>query len=268
MTQQGLSGVLRRLRGIFADPLFVRGSHGVLPTPKAEALYPRVMAVIESLREVMEPETFDPLEVEATIRIAADDYALAVLIEPLFGKMRKVAPRLRLAIEPLRVDTLSDRLQSDQVDLALTVPEFVPDNLHTRILFADEYKCVVRKGHPTIDGDLTLDGFCQTEHLLVSPNRGDFRGATDDALVQIERARRISLVVPSFLVATAILESTDLIGVLPSRLVTGKTGTLQVLNPPLSITPFDIISVWHERLSSDALNIWFRDLLSVLVSDM
>jgi len=37
MTQQGLSGVLQRMRDLFDDPLFVREARGVSPTPRAEA---------------------------------------------------------------------------------------------------------------------------------------------------------------------------------------------------------------------------------------
>ncbi len=38
LTQPTVSGLLKRLRQTFSDQLFVRTSHGVLPTPRAEAL--------------------------------------------------------------------------------------------------------------------------------------------------------------------------------------------------------------------------------------
>ena len=40
LTQSAVSGQLRRLRALLDDMLFVRGSHGVLPTPYSEALAP------------------------------------------------------------------------------------------------------------------------------------------------------------------------------------------------------------------------------------
>jgi DNA-binding transcriptional LysR family regulator len=38
LTQPTVSGMLQRLRRTFSDQLFVRTSHGILPTPRAEAL--------------------------------------------------------------------------------------------------------------------------------------------------------------------------------------------------------------------------------------
>ena len=37
-TQPTISGMLARLRDLFADPLFVRTQRGILPTPRAETL--------------------------------------------------------------------------------------------------------------------------------------------------------------------------------------------------------------------------------------
>lgn len=38
LTQSAMSHALRRLRAVFADPLFVRTPRGVLPTPRAAQL--------------------------------------------------------------------------------------------------------------------------------------------------------------------------------------------------------------------------------------
>ena len=38
LTQPTVSGMLKRLRHLFSDELFHRTSHGILPTPRAEAL--------------------------------------------------------------------------------------------------------------------------------------------------------------------------------------------------------------------------------------
>ena len=38
VTQPTVSGMLQRLRIVFSDQLFVRSSHGILPTPRVEAL--------------------------------------------------------------------------------------------------------------------------------------------------------------------------------------------------------------------------------------
>jgi hypothetical protein len=40
VTQPTVSGMLQRLRLAFSDQLFIRSSHGILPTPRAEVPWP------------------------------------------------------------------------------------------------------------------------------------------------------------------------------------------------------------------------------------
>jgi DNA-binding transcriptional LysR family regulator len=267
ITQQGLSGALARLRTVFDDPLFVRDPHGVSPTPFSDTTYPKVVSAIESLNALMQIEAFDPSTLDSTFCIATNDYALSVVIQPLFRHLRGLAPSLKLAVVPLQIDLLTGQMRSGQVDLALTVSEFLPDNLHSKTLFSDHYKCVFNKGHPLATRKLTIDEFCKAEHLLVAPNGDDMRSVTDVILEQTGHTRRVGIAVPSFLVAQSLLATTNLIGILPSRLLQEAPDSLFITDTPITIPPFDIISVWSPRSNSDPINIWMRESLRVLVGD-
>lgn len=267
ITQQGLSGVLVRLRDLFNDPLFIREAHGVVPTPRAEAIYPKVRTAIEAMQDVVEAEGFNPSETTSVFRIAAADYALATVLPPLIQELRTLAPKLKLAVEPLKIEALPVQMRNGQIDLALTVPEFVPENLHTMPLFSDRYLCAFREEHPLAGAEMSLASFCNADHLLVSPNRGEFRGTTDDALERVGRSRNVGLVVPSFLIAVMLLENNDLIAVLPERLLRTRRSRLHLVEPPLDIAPFDIVCAWPERLTTDPLNVWFRELLRATVGN-
>lgn len=265
LTQQGLSGMLARLREVFNDPLFVREAHGVVPTPRAEALYAKVKTVLDAMQALVEAEGFDPAETRSVFRVAAADYALSAVLPPLFEGIRNIAPKLKLAVEPLKIEDLGFQMRNGEIDLALTVPEFVPDTLRTESLFSDRYVCAFRKQHPLAGRKLTLEAFCSAEHLLVSPNRADFRGPTDDALARMGRSREVGLVVPGFLIALSLLENNDLIAALPERLLRMQQNSLHIVEPPLEIPPFEIVCVWPERLHTDPLNVWFRELLRATV---
>ena len=267
MTQQGLSGTLARLRNVFDDPLFVRVPHGVSPTPFAEMIYPKVISAIEGLKSLTQIEAFDPSTLDSTFCIATSDYALSVVIQPLFWQLRRISPNLRIAIVPLKIELLPHQMRSGQVDLALTVPQFLPDNLHSETLFSDHYKCAFRKGHPLATKKLTIDEFCKVEHLLVAPNGDDMRSATDTVLEQHGRTRRVGIAVPSFLVARSLLATTDLLGILPSRLFKDTSDFLFITDPPINIPSFEIISVWSARSNADPINTWIRELLRILVGD-
>jgi hypothetical protein len=60
-------------------------------------------------------------------------------------------------------------------------------------------------------------------------------------------------------VLTEVLLTTDLIVVVPRRLVTGVDG-LVVFKPPIDIAEFSKLAVWHERTHYDPGHQWARAL--------
>ena len=132
-------------------------------------------------------------------------------------------------------------MRTGQIDLALTVPEFMPDNLYSKILFSDRYKCVFRKGHPLATTNMLIEEFYKVEHLLVAPNGKNMRSATDVILKQTGHSRTVGIAVPNFLLAETLLSTTDLLGILPTRLFNDIIDTLFVIEPRIDIPTFDII---------------------------
>ncbi len=260
MTQQGLSGVLARMRDLFGDPLFVREARGVSPTPRAEVLAPRIKSALADLQSVLESPKFDPGTAEGTIFVATADFALSTIVSPLFKHFRSLAPKVRLAVRPLTSTTLSEQPRGVRVDLALTITQYAPPNWNTHRLFDERLLCAVRADHPLAGRKIDLDAFCDWEHLLVSPYKSDFIGATDKALAEIGRARRVGLVIPSFSVAGAILEQTDLLAVLPERILKNTHHRLYICPPPLELESAGVMAVWPDRVDQDPLHTWFRQL--------
>ncbi len=261
MTQQGLSGHLARLRDLFEDPLFVRAGAGVTPTPRAENLDPLIQGVLEKLRALLVPPIFEPAGLTGVVSLATTDYALVLLMPRLLQRLRVAAPQLRLAVRPLHSASLELEMRSRKIDLAVTVPQFVPGGLHARRLFREHYVGVVRPEHPLATGAIGLERFVAYPHLLVSPDKGDFSGATDAALAKVGRSRTVALVVPSFSVVAAILDTTDLVAVLPSRLLGQTRHKLHTFEPPVAVEGFDLHAYWPERLNHDAMHTWFRTLI-------
>ena len=261
MTQQGLSGQLSRLRVLFEDPLFVRAGSGVAPTPRAEILYPLILGALEKLRALLVPPTFDPARLNGVISLATTDYALVLLMPRLLQRLRTEAPHLRLAVRPFNSASLELEIRDRKIDLALTVPQFVPVGLHSRRLFREQYVGVVRPKHPLAQGVIDVERFVAFPHLLVSPDKGDFNGPTDEALAKIGQKRNIALVVPSFSVVAAIVDTTDLVAVLPSRLLNQTRRRLHSFEPPVAVEGFDLHAYWPGRLNDDAMHKWFRKLI-------
>ncbi|WP_039914496.1 LysR family transcriptional regulator [Cellvibrio mixtus] len=260
LTQPAMSGMLTRLRESFNDPLFVRSQRGIVPTQRALELAGPVKQVLAEIAMLLTPAEFDPFTARMTLSIAATDYALQAVAVPFVLELKKRAPNIRVALLPIENLQLHAQLERGDIELVLLSPQNSPPNLHARRLFDEEYVCVMRDGHPAAKAPLSLDEFCGLEHALFSYNGGCFSGATDEALEKIGRERQVMLSVKSFLVMTNIVRASDLIAVVPKRLVEHLDG-LVMQETPLPVEGFALIAAWHERTHKDPAHRWVRDLL-------
>ncbi len=260
LTQPAMSGMLTRLRESFNDPLFVRSQRGVVPTQRALELAGPVKQVLAEIAVLLTPTEFDPATAEMTLSIAATDYALQAVAVPFVLELKKRAPRIRVALLPIENENLHAQLERGDIQFVLLSPANCPPDLHARRLFDEEYVCVMRAEHPAAITPLSLDEFCKLEHALFSYNGGCFSGATDEALVKIGRERQVVLSVKSFLVMTNIVRASELISVVPKRLVEHLEG-LVMQDTPLPVEGFALVAAWHERTHKDPAQRWVRELL-------
>jgi DNA-binding transcriptional LysR family regulator len=76
--------------------------------------------------------------------------------------------------------TVRSSLARRQIDLAVTISEFAMSDLPSRLLYRERYVVVVRPQHPLARrAALIVKGFCEYDHVLVSPTGGSFEGPTD-----------------------------------------------------------------------------------------
>jgi len=261
-TQPTVSGMLRRLRDVLGDPLFVRTQRGLLPTPRAQALALPLKQWLADSQHLVAPGKFDPAISQATFSISSNDYMQHALLLPFVAAMRREAPRLRLAVTPPVVEGLGEAL-AGRIDLAVTIPEFALPELRSRLLYRERYVVAVRRKHPLARGKaISLDQFCSHDHVVVSPTGGAFEGPTDRALALLRRRRTVRYSIPSFLLLPEILQTDDLIALVPSRLLAATDGKLMQFKPPLDVPGFDVIAVWHPRVDEDAAHRWLRRRLA------
>src|SRR5262249_6414243 len=95
-------------------------------------------------------------------------------------------------------------------------------------------------------------------HVLVSPTGGSFEGPTDRALARLGLRRQVRYSVPNFYMIPEILQTDDLVGLIPSRLWPAGDRRLAVLKPPVDVPGFDVLAVWHPRVDQDVAHRWLR----------
>lgn len=264
ITQSALSGRLTRLRRIFNDPLFVPSSsgRGMTPTSHTLALKPELQRLLQQLTQfVQSAHVFDPATSERTFRIAAMDNPAAILAPALLPLIRAQAPAVRVAFTLPDKNQVNGQLERGEVDLFIGTAQDAAPNLIGRLLFNEEFLTAQRIGHPRGTGPLSLDTFCELDHLLISTSGGMFNGMIDEALADLGRQRRVTVSVQSYALAPLILNSTDCICTLPKRFLQRFTSHLELFTPPLTLDTFSMKLFWHSTVNADPAHRWLRSMV-------
>lgn len=261
LSQPSVSVQLAKLREIFGDPLLLPGPRGMRPTARGNDLREPLRRALESLEQAVAPATpFDPAGADHTWRIAATDYTESTIVRPTLHALRSSAPRTRLAVLEMVPSRIAKQAEQGEIDLAFHTTDGSPSALRRRALFTERYVLVGRAGHPRLKRRPTLAQFCALEHVVVSPDGGGFYGVTDEALAEVGFSRRVVLSVPHFLFVMSVLANTDLVAMLPERLVR-NVDALQVVESPVEVPGFEISMLWHERSHREPAHQWLRECI-------
>jgi DNA-binding transcriptional LysR family regulator len=259
VTQPAVSHNLRRLRELLGDPLLVRSPRGMQPTPRATELQPQVRALLDSAEAVLQvAPVFDPASADRAFVIAMADQAASQLLPPLAERLATLAPGVRLVLRPPIVEV--DRALADgDLDLAVGVFPSISAAVRTQALWDETFACVVRRGSAGARGPFDLQRYLSLSHVLVAP-RGRPGGIVDDMLARDGLRRQVAVIVPHFLVAPAVVASTDLVWTAPASLarVAAASHPLTIRTPPLALPGFTNAMRWHVRLDRDPGLAWLR----------
>lgn len=268
LSQPAISTRLTRLRDLLDDPLLLPAQRGMIPTERALELQEPLHRALEAVRKVVaENSPLDPSTVTATVAIAASDYVQYAILMPLLELLRREAPGIRIAWRTIDVSVLEAQMIRGEVSLALTTPETAPETLRMRKIYREEYVSIARTGHPMIKSALDIETFCKLDHVMVSPEGGGFHGPADDTLMANGQTRNVALSAPGFLVVPEIIARSDMIALVPSRVAEGRKDQVQIFDPPLPVTGFDMALVWHDRTTTHPLYRWLRDQIMSLIGD-
>jgi DNA-binding transcriptional LysR family regulator len=263
VTPSAVSNALGRLRRALGDPLFVRTSHGLVPTPAALALAPALEAALRSIRGLLAPASpFDPATTTRAFAVACVDVVQALLLPGLARQFERTMPRASLRLVTLEQLSETDGLATGEVDLMVGIPPSPPADWMVEKVYDDPLVAVVDRANDAVGPRLTLDVFTALPHLDVSV-MGHRDDRVDRALGRLGRERRVALSVPHFLVAPAALVGTSLVAVLPRRLARRFEALLplRLLTPPVPLAPIVVRQMWHARAAADPATALLRRLV-------
>jgi DNA-binding transcriptional LysR family regulator len=257
-SQPSVSVHLAKLRDVLGDPLLLPGPRGMRATARAEALREPLRQALEALEQAVAPaRPFDPAQATQTWRIAATDYAESTIVLPALQGLRTAAPGTRLAVVEAVPPRIAKQAEQGEIDLGFHTSEDAPAGLRRRVLFAERYVLAGRADHPRLKRRPTLAQFSKLEHVIVSPDGGGFAGVTDQVLARAGLTRRVVLSVPHFLFMISALANSDLVAMVPARLVRDNAA-LRVVESPVEVPGYEMAMLWHERSHRDPAHKWLR----------
>lgn len=267
VSQPAVSNALRRLREIYDDPLFVRTSNGMVPTPKAIELSVPLGNSLKSIdNTLIVKDLFQPSTSQRIFTLSLTDYGEFFFLPKIIRRLEKEAPGIEIACLPDFGSSLTLEMKSGSVDIVWDwLPVNDPDYFIEQI-FEDKGCCLVRKDHPIIKGELNLKMFLEAEHVALLPTRSR-NPRIERALEKKGLARKVVAEVSHLVVMPQIVATTNLIATMPSRLANfyGEKMGLQVLPNPIYQDTVPVYQMWHRHFEDDDGHKWLRNLMKDVV---
>jgi DNA-binding transcriptional LysR family regulator len=272
ISQPGVSNALARLRRHLDDPLFLRTTRGMEPTPLAEQLAEPVGRALELLQAAVNRRTvsWEPARSERSFTLGMTDIGEIYFLPRLMDTLAREAPGARVNTVRNTAVQLKDEMEAGHVDLAIGLIPQLKAGFYQRRLFRQRYVCLFRQGHALArKRRVTLADFEAAEHVVVV-SAGTGHGKVDELLQRAGVRRRVRLTVPHFVAVGHILQSTDMVATVPERFA--ERFAQQVVGPfglaaaphPAALPEIAINLFWHARVHKDPANQWLRERVVAL----
>ena len=258
ITQPAVSNSLARLRETFNDPLFVRTAQGMVPTPMAQNIIGPVRNALQLLRvSVQESRTFTPQQANKTYRISMTDLTEAVILPPLFQRLRRLAPAVQIESLLYKRRETTKELAAGRLDFAVDAPLNTDTQVRHVKLMEDRYVCALRLGHPLAKEKISLDEYLSLTHIQISSRRSGL-GYVDLSRGKMGLQRRVALRSQHYMMASTVLQNTDMAMTVPERFAR-RHGLHYVQLPVNDVPSLETHLYWHESTDQDPANRWMRE---------
>jgi DNA-binding transcriptional LysR family regulator len=270
LSQPAVSYALVKMRKTFEDPLFVRVSTGMRPTPRALAMIDPVRDVLQCIRtDVLSHSAFDPGRSAREFRIATSDVGESFFVPPIARALQMHGAQLRLKVLSPTPAVLEQQLEAGDIDLAVGhYPDLRGADFFQQALFTSRFVCIARPGNPHLKGKLTMSRFLRAPHVDVS-TPGRSQEIILGFIAEKKLVRNVPLQVSRFLSLLEIVSQSDMLAVVP--LEVGESfqqgGRVAVRPLPFESPTFRLRQHWHKRYHDDSANRWLRELVHRLFTE-
>jgi DNA-binding transcriptional LysR family regulator len=214
--------------------------------------------------------TFEPREARREFKLAASDYAVALILRPAIERLASVAPGIQLTLADLSDDSVR-LLRSGERDLAFfPVGERpIAADLHAEIVLRDTWCCAAWAGNTAIGPTLTREIFEELPHIVDGFSVDPDQGAVNKILSAHDIHRRYVVRTKYTFLTPFLLKGTSALAVLPRRLsnLLSVASDLRIFSLPFDSPDFIQEMCWSGRHTSDPAHAWLRGFLIETVED-
>lgn len=269
MSQPAMSAAVQRLRNALNDPLFIRTSKGVIPTPKADILYNDIRGALSQLRQgLSQQKEFDPRTQPHDFRILSGDYFEFVLLPQLIEDVERHHFQVRFNLKQILADSATQLINA-QADVMLDAFPIDDERIHCEVVTQETLVVVANKRHSWIKKSLTMNDFFKATHAVL-PHRG--RLLPLDKIIDTSQMpeRKIGVQVTQYISLLAAVSRSDYIATVPKHLATRYADSLGlvVYDFPIAIPPINIYMMWSKIFDHDPANKWLLDQLREVIKTM
>ena len=268
LSQPAVSAALNRLRHVLNDELFIRRSDGMHPTPRALELEKPIRLALSMIDDSLKPSHFNPFKSSTLFTIAMNDLGATMFVPHLASRLSQIAPLTNIVIIHADGSSAIKLLDEGKVDMAIGLFTEDANRLGHEKIYDIPCSCAMRRDHPLSKKEMTLNHFSQNPQLAISHDGGVSR-IIDRTLRENGLQRRVAFTVPHFLSGIFTLANTDLIAILPDKLISrfGAAANINSVKTPFLNIDISCSLIWDPKNSNNESHSWLRSTIQTIAED-
>lgn len=265
ITPSAVSQALGRLRDYYHDPLFVREGKKLAPTTIATGIHEGLAEAYDNLIAKLQNVSFS--SVPTRLIVNCSPYISMFTINAMSRILDEIAPECTI-VHSTNNNSISDVEEALIFRKADIVFDAHPHLSHSRVsqqLFAETPVVICRKSHPRLSGSLTREQSNAERHIFLDSESANILVERLNIDILLRGERHCCFSSPSLLTIVSMVESTDMLAIVPRRFYEKLKNAFDVqsLAIDFNIAPLPVYMVYNKA----ALNNHFFAALVRKIAD-
>ncbi|MCW8444531.1 LysR family transcriptional regulator [Fluoribacter gormanii] len=260
LSQAAMSKILKQLRYIFDDPLFIREAHGLKPTPKALVVSHKIKNFLNTANQVFEKDEFDPRNETVRFNLVLGSHGELLILSKLSAYLAQHAPNFILKTIWVSENLNLDELLATTVDLAISA-DFLPYGtaINKEFLLEEEMACAMRKSHPLANKKLTQKLLMTADHVEIQ----FIEKALHEQWANPDLKRNIKVTVSNLISALEVIRDTDYLAIVPRHLAIflNEKQYFEIKPLPFQKKSFTVNMFYHKRFENYKPLLWLMKII-------